>query len=75
MQPIVDGLQGEYGDDVLFLDYDARDEVEGKSYFDALGLRGHPALVLYDAEGTEVWRMVGVVEESDLRARLDSVLE
>jgi thiol-disulfide isomerase/thioredoxin len=75
VQPIVDGLQDEYEDDALFLAYDARDEDEGQPYFDTLGLRGHPALLLYDAEGEEVWRMVGVVEESELRARLEGVLE
>lgn len=74
MQPIVNGLQAEY-DAIDFLQYNARDGAEGETFWGDLGLRGHPALVLFDATGKEVWRVVGEVSEQNIRDQLDRIID
>lgn len=50
---------------------DAADGAAGQAAFELLGLRGHPAVVVFDARGNEILRMFGSVEESLLREVLD----
>ena len=69
MQPIVDGLEAEYGATVTFRQLNA--QTDGQPIFEQLGLRGHPAFVIFDATGREVFRTLGIVEP----ARLVEALE
>ena len=44
------------------------------SVTDRFGITGQPVIVLLDAEGSEVQRFFGFVQEADLRAALDGLL-
>ena len=65
-------LEQQY-DTITFVYLDAVDGAEGQRAFTQLGLRGHPATVIFDANGTEVYRSLGVVEEAELAAVLDDL--
>lgn len=74
MAPVVNRLDEEFGEAVLFLRYDARDGEAGERAFSALQLPGHPGFLLY-AEGREVYRAFGLVEEAALRAAITAQVE
>jgi hypothetical protein len=42
----------------------------GERAFAQLSLPGHPGFVVFDAEGRETYRAVGIVEADELRAAL-----
>lgn len=71
MQPIVNGLEEEYSDSVAFRYLNAN--TDGVAAFDQLGLRGHPAFVIFSSDGQEVSRLVGLQDETSLRNLLDSI--
>lgn len=71
MAPIVDGLEAEYGDRVTFRRLNANEE--GEALFAELRLPGHPAMVIAAADGREVARLFGIVDEARLRQALDAV--
>jgi hypothetical protein len=73
MQPVVDRLKDTYGDQVTFLDLDAAGD--GKKAFRAGNLPGHPSYVVLRADGAEVWRGFGVLDEADLVTPLREVVE
>lgn len=75
MQPIVYGLEEEFGGEVLFLFVDAADGTAGQSYFVSLGLRGHPAVLIFRPGGEEAYRALGLVTEDELRDALAALLE
>jgi hypothetical protein len=70
MMPVVDRLQAEQGDQAAFVALNARDGGDGEAVFAALGLAGHPAIVIFDASGRETYRQYGVQTEADVRAAL-----
>lgn len=72
MEPIVNGLEPEY-ENVLFLSLNARDDGEGEAGFETLSLPGHPGVVIFDAEGRETYRGIGVIDEDVLREALEAV--
>ena len=74
MQPIVNGLQDVYNDQVTFVSLDAGDDEEGEAIFNNLGLRGHPAVLIFMADGEEVFRQLGGVDETILIDKLDETL-
>jgi hypothetical protein len=74
MTPIVNGLTDEYDGRVTFHHLDARDEGTGQRAFEALTLSGHPAFVVFDAQGRETYRAFGVLEVDALREALDALL-
>jgi thioredoxin-like negative regulator of GroEL len=74
MRPIVDGLKSEYGEQVSFVYLNAADRAEGQSMFERLSLPGHPGSVIFTADGQEVYRGFGVVDESLLRERIEDVI-
>lgn len=71
MQPIVNGLEDEYSDAVAFRYLNAN--IEGAAAFQQLGLRGHPAFVIFLPDGREVSRSVGLQDEAFLRNMLDTI--
>jgi hypothetical protein len=69
MRPIVDGLQEEFGESITFIMLNAEDEI-GRPVFQQLSLMGHPGVVLFSVEQKEVFRSVGVIEDSLLRRKV-----
>jgi len=74
MQPIVNGLQEDYSDDITFVSLNAKDGDEGETLFLSLGLPGHPSIVIYTPEGEEVYRQFGIMDESTLINAIDASL-
>lgn len=74
MQPIVNGLQDIYTNDIAFLQYDANKD-DGKALFEQLKLPGHPSILIYTPDGEEVYRHFGTVTFDDLENTLLDVIE
>ena len=58
MQPIVDGLEAEYDEQIEFRRINAITE-EGLAIYDFYGLRGHPGYVLLNPAGEILWQGLG----------------
>jgi hypothetical protein len=58
MSPIVDGLENQYHDQIIFIRLDANSE-DGGETFRNYGLRGHPSYVLLNFDGNVLWKGVG----------------
>lgn len=73
MMPIVNGLQAEFGKQVVFAQFNVSTE-DGARLQEHYGLRGHPAYVLVDSNGQVTWRSVGQKPEEELRAPIETLL-
>lgn len=73
MQPIVDGLEAEYGDEVEFRRINAITE-EGVAIYDFYSLRGHPAYLLLNPAGEVLWQGVGEQPVESIKNSLDEAL-
>lgn len=73
MTPIVNGLAEEYDDQMSFQRLNAAEE--GQTLFQQYGLRGHPAYVIVNEQGNEVWRQVGPVRRQVLEQAILQALE
>lgn len=69
MQPIVNGLEEEFGETVTFTYVNAT-TTEGQLQLRSYGLRGHPSYVLITAEGELLWSMTGQTASGTLRDQL-----
>lgn len=69
MQPIVNGLETEHGEQMMFISLNAN-EGDGEDAFGELGLQGHPIIVIFDADGKEQNRFIGEVDEATLAAAI-----
>lgn len=65
-------LEDEYSS-VAFEYLNALDAGLGQSAFNQLALRGHPAIVIFDADGKEVLRVFSIVEEDLIKETLDNL--
>lgn len=74
MTPIVNGLEADMGDRFIFRYLDALDGADGQQMFEDLLLPGHPALVIFDAKGQEIYRAFGIITTQTLRAALEAAL-
>jgi thioredoxin 1 len=74
MAPIVDGLEADYGDRIAFQRVNV-DEDDGRAAAEIFRVRGHPAIVVLDADGRVVWSRVGVLSRRNVAEVLESVLE
>jgi thiol:disulfide interchange protein len=72
MQPIVNGLEAEYSDQMNFLYMNAN--AEGRTIFQSLNLPGHPAILIFTANGQETYRVFGVVEADSIRSAIENIL-
>lgn len=70
MRPIVDGLQGQYGDRVAFQYLNAADSAAGEAAFKQLSLPGHPAFVIFSRDRRETYRGVGIIEAAVLEQQV-----
>lgn len=73
MKPVVDRLKQEYQGKVEFTIYDVDISQEGSDLMRSLGLRGVPAFVFRNGDGTEAGRLLGVVAEDQMKAQLDAL--
>jgi hypothetical protein len=71
MRPIVEGLQGQYGEQVNFVYLNAQDGKQGEEAFSFYGLRGHPSLVFVRTNGEVSWIKPGI----STRAALQTAIE
>lgn len=71
----MNGLQEQYTGEIEFVYLNAADNAEGQSAFEQLALPGHPSIVIFDAEGNELYRGFGTFEESVLEAELATLHE
>ncbi len=74
MQPIVNGLQETYTDQIAVVMLNARDGRDGEAAFNALNLPGHPSILVFDESGNETFRQFGIVPEETLIAAIARVL-
>lgn len=74
MLPVVNGLQEQYGEQIAFVLLNAQDQDKGEEAFKALQINGHPASLIYQSEGKEVFRRLGSVPETDLVEAINAVL-
>lgn len=74
MQPIVNGLEMDYGAQVTFLRFNALDGGTGEQLFEQLGLPGHPSVRIYDATGESVYQGVGLISEEQLREAIERAI-
>ncbi len=75
MQPIVDGLQREFGERVAFRTFNALDGGQGQRAFEQLRLPGHPSYLIFRPDGSEAHRSFGLVDVDTLREAITSVLD
>lgn len=74
MQPIVDGLENEYGEIVEFKRINAS-TVEGREIFNAYSLIGHPAFLVLDEQGGIIWQSVGEQPGDEIESALMDALD
>ena len=73
MAPIVDGLEEDYGSRVAFQRLNV-DGHNGRAAAQTYRVRGHPAIVVLDAQGKVIWSRVGVQSRDDIASALESAL-
>lgn len=73
MQPIVNGLEDEYSDDITFVYLNAN--TDGAEVYEGLSLRGHPAYVIFLSDGTETFRTLGYQDEQILEQAIQDVIQ
>ena len=59
-KPIVNGIEQDYQNKLRVVHLDARD-AENRAIAAQIGVKMTPTYVLFDANGTEVWRSMGAV--------------
>jgi thioredoxin-related protein len=73
MTPIVNGLENDYGDRIIFQHLNAA--LEGRALFQRYNVRGHPAYVILDEQGNVIWRLAGQVPREALEQGIERALE
>lgn len=74
MEPVVNGLEEKYQDQIEFRRIDANSP-EGKSAYQAYNLLGHPAFTLLNQQGELLWKGLGEQSSQDLEEKLISVMQ
>lgn len=68
-RPLVDGIEREHAGRLRVIRLDVQ-ESAGRTIADRFGLRVTPTFVLFDSQGAEVWRSVGIVDPARVRQSL-----
>ncbi len=74
MQPVVDGLEAGYGEQVAFKSIDANSP-DGQEVFQFFRLRGHPSYVILSRTGENLWFGLGEQPAKDLERQIRMALE
>lgn len=72
MEPIVNGLEAEFGGEIRFLRLDAN-TAENIRLQQAYGVRGHPSFVVLDASGGTAATFIGPQAPESLRLALEQI--
>jgi len=73
MEPVVNGLEETYQDQIEFRAIDAKSS-EGQGAFRAFALPGHPGFVLLDQTGEVLWKGFGEQSRENIEMSLQSAL-
>jgi thioredoxin-related protein len=73
-EPIVNGLEEKWGDQVLVVQLDIHAK-ENQTLLSKLDVQFTPTFVLYDLKGQEVWRSVGAIDEVKAREKVATVID
>lgn len=73
-EPIVNGLEEEWGDQVLVVQVDIHGR-ENQTLLSDLDVQFTPTFVLYDLKGQEVWRSVGAIDAVEARGKVATVID
>lgn len=68
MEPVVNGLEQEYGDQVDFRKLDVNGE--GRSAFEAYRLLGHPSYIILNKNNEVVWSSVGEKPSEEIEKQI-----
>lgn len=74
MQPIVNGLNETYSDQIEFRELDAN-KPDGQQAFRAYALPGHPGYVLLNPEGEILWVGFGEQSRESIETQLQSAMD
>jgi thioredoxin-related protein len=69
MKPVVDELENELGDQVLFIRLNIQEEV-GRELAPLYGFEFTPTFIYFDGNGVELWREVGSLDTQRVRDSL-----
>jgi len=73
MQPVVNGLNETYSDQIEFRELDANSP-DGQQAFRAYALPGHPGYVLLNPEGEVLWRGFGEQSQEGIEEQIIAAL-
>jgi thiol-disulfide isomerase/thioredoxin len=71
-EPIVNGLEEEWGDSVQVVQVKIQDK-ENQALIKRLDAVYTPTFVLFDAAGQEVWRSVGQIDADEVKDRVKTL--
>lgn len=74
MEPVVNGLEETYIEEVDFRAIDAN-TVDGQKAFRAYGLPGHPSYIILNPSGDVLWKGFGEQPLSDLADQIEEVVK
>ena len=60
--------------EIEVISLNAGDNADGQSAFEQLTLLGHPAIVIFNAEGREVYRGFGTFDEDELASEIEAIV-
>jgi thioredoxin-related protein len=69
VKPVVDGLEQELGDRLLFIRLNIQEPV-GRELAPVYGFESTPTFIFFDAQGNELWRSVGDFDPQRVRDSL-----
>lgn len=69
MQPIVNGFEREFSQQLAFEQRDANTE-DGKAAMRTYGLRAHPSYVIVAPDGQLLWQFTGLLSADALRQQV-----
>lgn len=69
MQPIVNGLETEFGQQLAFERHNAANSA-GQAIMAAYGLRAHPSYIIIAPDGQALWSFTGQVSGERLREQI-----
>jgi thiol:disulfide interchange protein len=70
MQPIVNGLEAEFREELVF-EYQDATTPEGRAIMEAFGIRGHPTILVVAPDGTRLWVATGSMDAATLRTQIE----
>ena len=66
MKPVVDELENELGDRILFIRLNIQEKV-GRELAPVYGFEFTPTFIYFDGQGNELWRQVGGLDTQRVR--------